>query len=143
MGYGCPGGQVGRMSCIKTCASSPPEVDGDGIEHVPQTLVGFHAFRWRRPWRPPQPSQLGATVGEWASVLPGSPGMCGEAAGKSKSKQSILMALMLKPDEEVDTSLRLAEMGLDSLMAVEPRRWARQACGLMVSVLEIIIRNLG
>ncbi|ROW00621.1 hypothetical protein VSDG_03240 [Cytospora chrysosperma] len=54
------------------------------------------------------------------------------------------MALMLKPDEEVDTSLRLAEMGLDLLMAVEPRRWARQACGLMVHNARVvhIQRNL-
>jgi acyl carrier protein len=46
--------------------------------------------------------------------------------------------LMLKPDEEVDISLSLAKIGLDSLMAIELRRWFRQAFGLQISVLEIM-----
>lgn len=45
---------------------------------------------------------------------------------------------MLKPGEEVDISLSLAQMGLDSLMATELRRWFRQVLGLQVSVLEIM-----
>jgi len=46
--------------------------------------------------------------------------------------------IMLKPGEEVDVSRSLAQMGLDSLMATELRRWMRQAFGLQVSVLEIM-----
>lgn len=45
---------------------------------------------------------------------------------------------MLKPGESVDTSLSLKQIGLDSLMATELRRWFRQLLGLQVSVLEII-----
>ncbi|KAF5490577.1 Highly reducing polyketide synthase FUM1 [Colletotrichum fructicola] len=45
---------------------------------------------------------------------------------------------MLKPGEDVDTSLSLAQIGLDSLMATELRRWFRQLLGLQVSVLEIM-----
>ncbi|ROV97139.1 hypothetical protein VMCG_07466 [Cytospora schulzeri] len=54
---------------------------------------------------------------------------------------------MLKPDEEVDTSLTLGQIGLDSLMAIELRRWTKQALGLNMSVLEIMgsgsLRDLG
>ncbi|KAL7621887.1 hypothetical protein AAE478_007387 [Parahypoxylon ruwenzoriense] len=46
---------------------------------------------------------------------------------------------LLKPeDEEVDTGLTLAQMGLDSLMAIELRRWFKGAFGLTLSVLEIV-----
>lgn len=45
---------------------------------------------------------------------------------------------MLKPGENVDTSLSLKQIGLDSLMATELRRWFRQLLGLQISVLEIM-----
>ncbi|KAI1374459.1 hypothetical protein F4677DRAFT_461487 [Hypoxylon crocopeplum] len=45
---------------------------------------------------------------------------------------------LLKPDEEVDLGLTLAQMGLDSLMAIELRRWFKGAFGLALSVLEIV-----
>ncbi|KAI0097355.1 hypothetical protein GGR51DRAFT_578163 [Nemania sp. FL0031] len=47
-------------------------------------------------------------------------------------------AFMLKPIEEVDISLSLVEVGLDSLMAVEMRRLWNQMFGLAISVLEIM-----
>ncbi|KAB8228276.1 polyketide synthase fgnA [Aspergillus alliaceus] len=46
--------------------------------------------------------------------------------------------LMLKPDEEVNIGLTLAQIGLDSLMAIELRRWIKQVFGLTMSVLEIM-----
>jgi acyl carrier protein len=46
--------------------------------------------------------------------------------------------LMLKPGELVDISVSLAQLGLDSLVATELRRWLQQAVGLSVSVLEIM-----
>jgi aryl carrier-like protein len=46
--------------------------------------------------------------------------------------------LMLKPDEEVDIDRTLAQIGLDSLMAIELRRWIKQVFGLTMSVLEIM-----
>ncbi|KAI1106697.1 hypothetical protein F4804DRAFT_347634 [Jackrogersella minutella] len=47
-------------------------------------------------------------------------------------------SFMLKPIEEVDISLSLVEVGLDSLMAVEMRRLWNQMFGLTISVLEIM-----
>lgn len=46
--------------------------------------------------------------------------------------------LMLKPDEEVNISLTLVQIGLDSLMAIELVRWIKQVFGLSISVLEIM-----
>ncbi|KAI0378980.1 hypothetical protein F5Y04DRAFT_290700 [Hypomontagnella monticulosa] len=45
---------------------------------------------------------------------------------------------LLRPDEEVDVTVTLAQMGLDSLMAIELRRWFKGAFGLTLSVLEIV-----
>ncbi|KAI0377169.1 polyketide synthase [Hypomontagnella monticulosa] len=49
--------------------------------------------------------------------------------------------LILEPmedSEEIDTSLTLSQIGLDSLMAIELRRWFRRAVGIVISVLEIM-----
>ena len=46
---------------------------------------------------------------------------------------------MLKPEEEnIDIGISLTQLGLDSLMAIELRRWWKQAFGIAVSVLEIM-----
>ncbi len=46
---------------------------------------------------------------------------------------------MLRPaDETVDTSLSVTQVGLDSLMAIELRRWFRVTLGIQTSVLEIM-----
>ncbi|RYP79109.1 hypothetical protein DL771_000087 [Monosporascus sp. 5C6A] len=45
---------------------------------------------------------------------------------------------MLKPDEEVDTGISLQQIGLDSLMAIELRRWFNGVFGFNLSVLEIM-----
>lgn len=50
-----------------------------------------------------------------------------------------VMEYRLRPDEEVDTSLSLVQMGMDSLKAVELRRWWRQLFGLEVGVFEIMV----
>jgi aryl carrier-like protein len=49
--------------------------------------------------------------------------------------------LILKPVDDadaIDTQLTLAQIGLDSLMAIELRRWMRRVVGVAVSVLEIM-----
>ncbi|KAI1440315.1 hypothetical protein F5Y02DRAFT_357966 [Annulohypoxylon stygium] len=47
-------------------------------------------------------------------------------------------SFMLKPIEEVDISLSLVDVGLDSLMAIEMRRLWKQMFGTIISVLEIM-----
>lgn len=46
--------------------------------------------------------------------------------------------LMLRPQDEVDIGQSLVEMGLDSLMAIELRRWFRSVMGIQLTVLEIV-----
>jgi len=54
---------------------------------------------------------------------------------------------LLRPDAEVNIALSLSQIVLDSLTAIELRRWFRQAFGLQISVLEIMgsgsLRQLG
>ena len=46
---------------------------------------------------------------------------------------------LLKPTgTDIDAELSLSQMGLDSLTAIELRRWFRKALGLQISVLEIM-----
>lgn len=45
---------------------------------------------------------------------------------------------MLRDEADLDTSLTLKQIGLDSLMAIKLRRWWKQAMGLEISVLEIM-----
>ena len=49
-----------------------------------------------------------------------------------------VFSFMLKDEADLDTSLTLVQIGLDSLMAIELRRWWKQALGLEISVLEIM-----
>ncbi|KAK6950125.1 hypothetical protein Daesc_008451 [Daldinia eschscholtzii] len=49
-----------------------------------------------------------------------------------------VFSLMLKSEDDLDISLTLAQIGLDSLMAIELRRWWKQVLGLQISVLEIM-----
>ena len=58
-----------------------------------------------------------------------------------------VFSLMLKDAEDVDIDMTLGAIGVDSLMAIELRRWWKQAFGLEISVLEMMalgkIRELG
>jgi aryl carrier-like protein len=44
----------------------------------------------------------------------------------------------MRSQDELDVSMALSQIGLDSLMAIELRRWWRQVFGLNISVLEIL-----
>ncbi|KAF7554946.1 hypothetical protein G7Z17_g2570 [Cylindrodendrum hubeiense] len=54
---------------------------------------------------------------------------------------------LLKQDAEIDLTLSLSQMGLDSLTAIELRRWFRQTFRLQISVLEMMgsasLKHLG
>ena len=49
-----------------------------------------------------------------------------------------LYEFMFKPEEELDISLSLTALGIDSLVAIDIRNWWRQTFGLDLSVLEIM-----
>lgn len=49
-----------------------------------------------------------------------------------------LFEFLLKSEEEVNTTVPLARLGLDSLVAVEMRSWWRQAFAFDISVLELL-----
>lgn len=49
-----------------------------------------------------------------------------------------ILSFMLRPNSLVDVGKPLSHVGLDSLMALELRRWMRHVFGLNVSVLEIV-----
>ena len=44
----------------------------------------------------------------------------------------------MKPEEDIDIGMTLTQIGMDSFMAIELRRWWKQASGLGISVLEIM-----
>lgn len=49
-----------------------------------------------------------------------------------------LFGLLLKDDRDLNTSLALVELGLDSLVAIELRAWWKQAFNFDISVLEML-----
>ncbi|KAI9152296.1 Highly reducing polyketide synthase FUM1 [Paramyrothecium foliicola] len=51
---------------------------------------------------------------------------------------AMLCELMMKPVDELDLSVGVAALGIDSLVAIELRNWFRQKLGLEISVLEIL-----
>ncbi len=44
----------------------------------------------------------------------------------------------MKDAADMDVEMTLSSLGVDSLMAIELRRWWKQAFGLEISVLEIM-----
>ncbi|TGO20105.1 hypothetical protein BTUL_0001g01140 [Botrytis tulipae] len=52
-----------------------------------------------------------------------------------------LFGLLLKDERDLNISLALADLGLDSLVAIELRAWWKQAFGFDISVLEML--NMG
>ena len=49
-----------------------------------------------------------------------------------------VLSLLSKPENELDTSVGLAELGMDSLVSVEMRSWWKQTFGLDISTLEML-----
>ena len=49
-----------------------------------------------------------------------------------------LFDLLLKPQDELNTSLSLVDLGLDSLVAIELRAWWKQAFSFDITVLEML-----
>ena len=49
-----------------------------------------------------------------------------------------LFSFLLKPEEDLQISLSLADLGMDSLVAIEMRSWWKQTFGFEVKVLEMM-----
>lgn len=49
-----------------------------------------------------------------------------------------LMSLIMKPEEEINLSLSLTDIGMDSLVGIELCNWWKQVFGFKVSVLEML-----
>jgi hypothetical protein len=49
-----------------------------------------------------------------------------------------LFQLLLKPEEDLNTELSFADLGVDSLLGIELRQWWRQVFGWDISVLELL-----
>lgn len=49
-----------------------------------------------------------------------------------------LFTFLLKSDEDLNTTIPLSQLGMDSLVGVEMRSWWRQAFGFDISVLELL-----
>lgn len=49
-----------------------------------------------------------------------------------------LFVLLLKPEEDLNTSLSLVDLGMDSLVGIELRTWWKQTFGFDISVLEML-----
>jgi NAD(P)-dependent dehydrogenase (short-subunit alcohol dehydrogenase family)/aryl carrier-like protein len=89
-------------------------------------------------------------LAEFLSLAADNPSILDEAASPAFLAHEIgnkVLALILKDAENLDTSLTLQQVGLDSLMAIELRRWWKLSFGLEISVLELMatgtIQSLG
>ncbi|KDN70595.1 hypothetical protein CSUB01_10619 [Colletotrichum sublineola] len=49
-----------------------------------------------------------------------------------------LMKLLLRPDDELDITLPVQQLGLDSLVGIELRNWWRQTLGFDITVLQLL-----
>ena len=49
-----------------------------------------------------------------------------------------LFALLMKPEDDLNTSLSLGDLGLDSLVGIELAAWWKQTFGFRISVLEML-----
>lgn len=63
---------------------------------------------------------------------PGAPNFLAQEIGKQ------LFVFLHKVDSEVNTSLALSDLGLDSLIAIKMRTWWKQTFGFDISVLEML-----
>ncbi|KAJ4328105.1 hypothetical protein N0V84_001473 [Fusarium piperis] len=80
-------------------------------------------------------------LAEFLSNAVDNPSLLDEAASSIFLAQEVgnkVFGLILKDAENLDTSLTLQHVGLDSLMAIELRRWWKLAFGLEISVLELM-----
>ncbi|TVY75062.1 Highly reducing polyketide synthase gloL [Fusarium oxysporum f. sp. cubense] len=97
----------------------------------------YHNYNNRWPGRKDSSSRLNKFIAD-ATI---DPRLLDEASGISLIAQEIgkkVFALMLKDEDDLDINLTLHQVGLDSLMAIELRRWWKLTFSLEISVLELM-----
>ena len=78
---------------------------------------------------------------EFLTRLPNQPDLLIEPSTKEYLASEIgkkIFFFIMRPEEDMDVSLSLVQVGLDSLMAIELRRWWKQLFGVEISVMEIM-----
>lgn len=71
----------------------------------------------------------------------GEPDILGEGSSTDFLAQEIgvrIFRFMMKSEEDIELGMTMSQIGMDSLMAIELKRWWKQAFGLDISVLEIM-----
>ncbi|KAI1100520.1 hypothetical protein F4804DRAFT_318771 [Jackrogersella minutella] len=76
--------------------------------------------------------------GEAAKKLLSQPETAALLAREIRKKIYEFMLEPVKDGEAIDTSSTLSQIGLDSLMSIELRKWLRRVVGIVISVLEIM-----
>lgn len=97
----------------------------------------YHNYNNARPGQKDSSSRLSKLIQDATNDAR----LLDEASGMSFIAQEIgkkVFALMLKDEDDLNTSLTLHQAGLDSLMAIELRRWWKLTFGLEISVLELM-----
>lgn len=148
-----------QLVMTKCIAPSPSAA---GYQNPGQLVIGLRSTKplsdpgnraiWKRDIRMSQYSNREAATAsssgaesenlkQFVAAVAKEPSMLNERSNEEFLTHEIgvhLSNLMLQSEEDLDLKQSLSSLGLDSLVAIEIRKWWRQSLGLEISVLEIM-----